>query len=54
VYFPFVVGLVPANKKTTDAVKIATKSGPAPEAKIRGKITFGKDGKPEVKLDPAR
>jgi hypothetical protein len=54
VYFPFVVGLVPANKKTTDTVKIATKSGPAPEAKVKGRIIFNKDGKPEVKLDPAR
>jgi hypothetical protein len=54
VYFPFVVGLVPANKKADDAVKIATMSGPAPEAKIRGRISFDKDGRPEVKLDPVR
>lgn len=54
VYFPFVVGLIPANKKTSDTVKISTKAGPAPEAKVLGKITFNKEGKPEVKLDPVR
>jgi hypothetical protein len=53
VYFSFVVGLVPANKKTTEAVKITSKPGPAPEPKVKGRIAFDKDGKPDVKLDPA-
>lgn len=53
VYFPFVLGLVPANKAANDAIAIASRPGPAPEPKIRGRITFDKDGKPEVKLDPA-
>ena len=50
VYFAFDVGLVPSNKKSTDAVSISTKPGPAPNAKIRGKIAFDKDGKPEIVL----
>jgi hypothetical protein len=54
VYFSFVVGLVSANKKTTEAVKIATKPAPAPEPKVKGRIMFDKDGKPEMKLDPVR
>lgn len=53
-YLSFDVGLISAKKKTTDAVKIKTKSVPPPEAKLRGKITFDQDGKPEMKLDPVR
>jgi hypothetical protein len=53
-YIPLIVGLVPSNKKTDDVVKIATKSGTPPEPKFRGKIHFNADGKPDVKLDPAK
>jgi hypothetical protein len=52
VYVSLVVGLVAAKKKTDDVVNISTKQGPPPEPKLRGKITYDKDGKPEVKLDP--
>ena len=45
-----VVGMVPASQKP-DEVKITPKPGPAPEPKVRGRIVFDKDGKPEVKLD---
>jgi hypothetical protein len=53
VYFSFEVGLVAANKPP-EAVKITAKSGPAPEPKLRGRICFDRDGKPDVKLDPVR
>jgi hypothetical protein len=53
IYLPFVVGLVSAKKKTDDTVIIATKAGPAPEPKVKGRILFDKDGKPEVKLESA-
>jgi hypothetical protein len=53
-YIPLVVGLVPSNKKTGDEVKIVTKTGTPPEPKVRGKIIFNADGKPEVKLDPVK
>jgi hypothetical protein len=52
-YFSFVVGLVSASKKTDELVKITTKSEPPPAPKLRGRILFDKEGKPEVKLDPA-
>jgi hypothetical protein len=54
VYLSFDVGLVAAKKKTTDDIKIITKPGPAPEPKVRGKLTYDKDGKMEMKLDPVR
>jgi hypothetical protein len=50
VIIALVVGVVPANQKP-DEVKITAKPGPAPEPKVRGRIVFDKDGKPEVKLD---
>jgi hypothetical protein len=54
-YFPFVVGMAAANKQAGETpVAIATKTGPAPAAQIRGRITFDKDGKPEVKLDAGK
>jgi hypothetical protein len=54
VYLTFDVGLVSASKKTTDTIKIMAKSGPTPEPKVRGKLIYDKDGKLEMKLDPAR
>jgi hypothetical protein len=54
VYFSFEVGLIPANKAGTEPVKIAAKNGPFPEPKVRGRISFDKDGKPETKLDPMK
>ncbi len=48
-----VVGLVPANKKNGDAVKIYTDAGPAPAPTIRGRIVLSADGKPDVKLEAA-
>ncbi|HEV3386525.1 MAG TPA: hypothetical protein VG097_17040 [Gemmata sp.] len=54
VYLSFDVGLVSARKKTTDAIKITAKPGPAPEPKVRGKLTYDKDGKLEMKLDPVK
>jgi hypothetical protein len=54
VYLSFEVGLVSARKKTTDTIKITAKQGPVPEAKVRGKLTYDKDGKMEMKLDPVR
>jgi hypothetical protein len=53
IYLPFVVGLVSAKKKTDDVIIISTKPGPAPEPKVKGKIVFDKDGKPEVKIEAA-
>ena len=53
-YIPLIVGLVPSNKKTGDEVKIATKTGPPPEPKFRGKIVFDANGKPDAKLDPVK
>jgi hypothetical protein len=53
-YIPLVVGLVPSNKKTGDEVKIETKTEKPPEPKFRGKIVFNADGKPDVKLTPAK
>jgi hypothetical protein len=47
-----VIGLVPSNKKTDDSVKISTNPGPAPKPKFKGQLVFGKDGKPDLKLDP--
>jgi hypothetical protein len=35
-------------------VKIETRTGTPPEPKLRGKIVFDADGKPEVKLDPVK
>jgi hypothetical protein len=54
VYLSFDVGLVSAKKKTTDAIKIMTNPGPAPEPKVRGRLTYDKDGKMEMKLDPVK
>lgn len=48
-----VIGFVPANKKTGDEVKVTAKQGKPPEPKFRGTISFDKDGKPLIKLDPA-
>jgi hypothetical protein len=53
-FIPLVVGVVPSNKKTDDEVKIATETGTPPAPKLRGKITFNADGKPDVKLDPVK
>lgn len=53
-YIPLVVGLVPSNKKTDDEVLIATKTETPPEPKLRGRIIFKADGKPDVKLDPVK
>jgi len=53
-FIPLVVGTVPSNKKTDDEVKIETRTGTPPEPKVRGKITFNADGKPDVKLDPVK
>jgi hypothetical protein len=50
-YFTFDVGLIAAKKKTTDAIAVVAKPGPAPEPKVRGKLAFDKDGKLEIKLD---
>ena len=53
VYFALDVGLIAANRKSSDTIKIVAKAGPAPEPKLHGRILFDKDGKPEVKLGPA-
>lgn len=53
-YIPLVVGLVPSIKKNGDEVKIATITGPPPEPKFRGKITFKADGEPDAKLVPVK
>lgn len=52
VYFPFEVGLIGAKKKTSDPVKIATRPGPAPEPKVRGRLVPAKDGKLDLKFGP--
>ncbi|MCE9561855.1 MAG: hypothetical protein K8U57_07355 [Planctomycetes bacterium] len=49
-----VIGFVPSNKKVGDEIKISSKTGPFPEPKFKGTITFDKDGKPDVKLEPIR
>jgi len=46
-----VIGFVPANKKVGDEVAITSKPGPSPPPKMRGKLVFDKDGKPDVKFD---
>ena len=51
-YVTLGVGLIPANKKKDDVVKITSSQGPTPKPKVRGRIVFDKDGKPEMKLDP--
>ncbi|MFO0825796.1 MAG: hypothetical protein U0792_22200 [Gemmataceae bacterium] len=51
---PLVIGFVPMNKKTGDEVTVSVKQGKPPEPKFRGTISFDKDGKPIIKLDPAR
>ncbi len=50
-YVSLVIGFVPPDKKVGDDVKIMSKPGPAPEPKMRGKLVFDKDGKPDVKFD---
>jgi hypothetical protein len=53
-FIPLVVGLVPSNKKTSDEVKIETKTGTPPTPKFRGTIVFNADGKPDAKLVPVK
>lgn len=54
VYLFFDVGLVAAKKKTDDTVKITSRPGPTPDAKVRGKLTYDNDGKLEMKLDTVK
>jgi hypothetical protein len=43
------VALVPAAQKP-EKVKVTVLKGPPPEPKLRGRIVFDKDGKPDVKI----
>ncbi|WP_439629811.1 hypothetical protein [Gemmata sp.] len=53
-FVSLVLGFVPANKKVGDDVKVASKTGAAPEPKFKGQIQFDAAGKPDVKLEPVR